>query len=227
MTLIAAFAAFFLAASSPQPAPASENYRAPIAEETRMSLEEVRSRLVAAGIPDAAIRPGTDPDYPEIHMLILSPDDDVLAKADRAAMARLQLDSEYGFDFAKQEQRVAFAPFVVAEMARRDREAAIAALTRDGTLATIPRFDGREPMLAFARRLEGYCGFAPGEALRVIDTMWLEFNPAFVRDSAVAAAAGRSTAPFHCLKRIIDATDLKQHFIGNRGRRRSGPDEAD
>jgi hypothetical protein len=226
MTLIAAFAVSFLAASGPQPAQAGENDRVPIAEETRMSLDEVRSRLVAAGIPDAAIRPGTDPDYPEINVLILSPGDDVLAKADRAAMARLHLDSHYSFDFAAQEQRVAFAPFVVAEMARRDREAAIAALTRDGTLDTIPRYDGRQPMLAFARRLEGYCGFAPGEALRVIDTMWLEFNPAAVRDSAVAAAAGRSTAPFHCLKRIIDATELGLHFIGNRGRRRSSPDEA-
>ncbi|WP_133239227.1 hypothetical protein [Microvirga sp. KLBC 81] len=188
-----------------------------------MDLDEVRSKLVAAGIPATAIRPGKDPDY-DIDILILSPTDQMLAKADRDAMAKLQIDSHYAFDFATEEQRVAFAPFVVAENARRDREAAIAVLSQDGKLDKVPRFDGREPMSAFAHRLEQFCGFEPGEALRVVDLHWLEFNnPSFGRETAVAQAEGRSIESFWCLKRVIDATGLSRHFIGNRFR---NPDDA-
>jgi hypothetical protein len=71
----------------------------------------VRSKFVAAGIPATAIRPDKDPDY-NINILILSPADPMLAKADRAAIARLQIDAKTAFDFPTETQRVAFAPFV-------------------------------------------------------------------------------------------------------------------
>jgi hypothetical protein len=188
-----------------------------------MALDEVRLKLVAAGIPDAAIPPGKAPDD-GIDILVLSPTDQMLATADRAAMAKLHIDSQIAFDFATEKQRVAFAPFLAAEYARRDREAAITALSQEGKLDKVPRFDGKEPMSAFAHRLEQSCGYEPGRALRVVDLHWLEFDtPSLGRETAVAQAEGRSIESFWCLKRVIDATSLGRHFIGNRFR---NPDDA-
>lgn len=92
----------------------------------------------------------------------------MLAQADRDTMAKLQIDSRYTFDFAAQARRVAFAPCAVAERARRDREAANAALSQEGELGPVPRVNGGDPMVVFASRLEQFCGYQPSAALRVV-----------------------------------------------------------
>ena len=52
----------------------------------------------------------------------------------------------------------------------------------------------------------------------MIDGKWLEYNNPMVLDAAVAAANGGGYADFLCVRRIVYATDLGNHFIGNRRR---------
>jgi hypothetical protein len=73
------------------------------------------------------------------------------------------------------------------------------------------------PMVAYARALEHYCGYQPGEALNVVDGQWLEYRHLMV-DKAVEDQDDwdHGMASFKCLVRIVYATDLQPHFIGNR-----------
>ena len=73
-------------------------------------------------------------------------------------------------------------------------------------------------MSAFAPRLEAWCGYKEGQALRVVDGAWVDYQHEMV-DMAVADKDGRASASFDCMKRVVDAsTELRRRFIGNRGR---------
>jgi hypothetical protein len=180
-----------------------------------MQLPELRNELHKLGITDKEISETVEENDVAIFMLTL--DDAKFDKLDKAAMARLQLDSRYRFDLKDREQVRKFAHFSVAENTKRTKAEALRYLARNGEMGKFPRYRDGTPMVAYARALEHYCGYDEGEALNVIDGRWLEYRHRMV-DKAVEDQAGRAhgMASFKCLVRIVYATDLGPHFIGNR-----------
>jgi hypothetical protein len=185
--------------------------------------EELRKRLIAAGIPSEAMTSTLD-DYQE-EVLALKVDQATFDRLDKPKLAKLVLDSRSRFEFVDSVQVRAFAHSVGAETNARDEAKAIAELKARGELDKIPRYHVGDPMRSFANRLETYCGIEPGKALVVEQADWLNWNnEGYPREIAQAGAEGRTAAQlrslesFDCLKRIIDATKVRRHFIGNRGR---------
>lgn len=180
-------------------------------------LPELRRKLDALGITDKEIRETVEENHVPIFLLTL--DDAKFEKLDKVALASLQLDSRYRFDLKDRDQIRKFAHFSVAEGARRKKAAALRYLADNGEMGQFPRYRAGTPMVAYAQALEHYCGYRAGEALNVIDDRWLEYRHRMV-DKAVEDQDGRAQgmASFQCLVRIVYATDLQPHFIGNRGR---------
>ena len=180
--------------------------------------DELKRRLVAAGVPTGAMTPTLD-DYQE-EVLMLKVDRATFARLDQRKLAKLVLDSRYRFEFTDPGQVRAFAQYVGAETNTREKAKAIGELRARGELGKVPRYHAGEPMRSFANRLELYCGIEPGMALLVRDVAWLDWSRSYARATAQAGADGH-TQPlesFDCLKRVIDATEVRRHFIGNRGR---------
>ena len=182
-----------------------------------MQLPQLRKELHALGVTDKEIGETTEEHGVAIFMLTL--DDEKFAKLDKAHLAKLQLDSRYRFELKDQEQVRKFAHFSGAEDAKRKKAEALRYLAKNGEMGRFPVYRPGTPMIAYARALEHYCGYQPGEALKVIDGHWLEYRHHMV-DKAVEDEDGRDhgMASFKCLVRIVYATDLQPHFIGNRGR---------
>ena len=182
-----------------------------------MQLPELRKELHKLGVTDAEIRQTVEEHDVPIFMLTL--DDAKFDRLDKEAMARLQLDSRYRFDLKDQDQVRKFAHFSGAENMRRTKAEALRYLTKNGEMGKFPRYRAGTPMTAYAPALEHYCGYRTGEALNVVDGRWLEYRHRMV-DKAVEDQDGRDhgMASFKCLVRIVYATDLQPHFIGNRGR---------
>ena len=180
-----------------------------------MQLPELRTELHKLGITDQEISETVEENDVPIFMLTL--DDAKFDKLDKAALARLQLDSRYRFDLKDPDQVRKFAHFSVAENTKRTKAEALRYLTKNGEMGKFPRYRDGMPMVAYARALEHYCGYDEGEALNVIDGRWLEYRHRMV-DKAVEDQDGRDhgLASFKCLVRIVYATDLGPHFIGNR-----------
>jgi len=180
-----------------------------------MQLPELREQLHKLGITDKEISETVEENDVPIFMLTL--DDAKFDKLDKAAMARLQHDSRYRFDLKDQEQIRKFAHFSVAENTKRTKAEALRYLAKNGEMGKFPRYREGTPMVAYARALEHYCGYDEGEALNVIDGRWLEYRHRMV-DKAVEDQDGgdHGMASFKCLVRIVYATDLGPHFIGNR-----------
>ena len=176
-------------------------------------LPELKARLHALGVTDANMTLALD-DYEPILMLTLTPAE--YARLDKAALARLELDSRYRLRLNDPQQVHDLARISGADMQARDRAIAQKELADKGEMERFPRFVPGHSMTIYARQLEAYCGYPPDYALRVIDGKWLEYRNQIVFDAAMAGASGRSTANFHCLRRIVYATDLGRHFIGNR-----------
>jgi hypothetical protein len=181
-----------------------------------MRLPELRQRLHALGVSDHAIREVPD-DYGE-PIFLLTPDDATFDRIDKAALAKLELDSRYRLRLTDPEQIRRFGPFNEAETWAREKAIALQQLAQKGETDRIPRYRAGMAMIAYARSLEAYCGYGPGEALRVIDGHWLEYTHRMASDAALRGSRLQSYAPFACVKRVVDATDLGRHFIGNRGR---------
>ena len=189
---------------------------ADLAASPDVRLPELRQRLHALGVADANMAMALD-DYDEpILMLTLTPAQ--YSKLDKATLARLELDSRYRFRLTSPEQSHDLAMISGADLQEREKAIALQELSDKGELARFPRYVPGRSMTIYARQLEAYCGYRPAEALRVIDGKWLEYNNPMVLDSAVSAAHGQSYANFMCLRRIVYATDLRRHFIGNRPR---------
>lgn len=73
-------------------------------------------------------------------------------------------------------------------------------------------------MTAYARSLERNCGYAPGEALNVVEGRWLEYRNAMADRAANEQGSG-ALASFKCIVRIVYATELQPQLIGNHGRK--------
>jgi hypothetical protein len=180
-----------------------------------VQLPELRERLHALGVTDREISETVEENGVPIFMLTL--DDAKFDKLDKAAMARLQLDSRYRLGLKDRDQVRKFAHFSVEENAKREKEEALRYLAKNGEMGRFPVYRPGTPMVAYARALEHYCGYQDGEALNVVDGQWLEYRHLMV-DKAVEDQDGRDhgMASFKCLVRIVYATDLQPHFIGNR-----------
>ena len=180
-----------------------------------MQLPELRTELHKLGITNREISETVEENDVPIFMLTL--DDAKFDRLDKAAMARLQLDSRYRFELKDPNQVRKFAHFSVAENTKREKAEALRYLAKNGEMGKFPRYRQGTPMVAYARALEHYCGYDEGEALNVIDGRWLEYRHRMV-DKAVEDQDGRDhgMASFKCLVRIVYATDLGPPFIGNR-----------
>ena len=178
--------------------------------------EELRKRLNALGIKDSWMKPALEEHGVEIFELRVPPAD--FARLDKDALAKLVLDSRYRFEFVDKDQVREFAFAQGRETRARDKANALKQLADRGQLKTYPRF--REGMLlsAFAPRLEAWCGYKEGQALRVVEDKWVDYQPEMV-NLAVQDKDGRASASFDCMKRVVDAsTELQRRFIGNRRR---------
>ena len=180
-----------------------------------VQLPEVRKELHKLGVTDEEISETVEENDVPIFMLTL--DDAKFDKLDKAALARLHLDSRYRFELKDRDQVRKFAHYSVEENARREKDEALRYLRQNGEMGRFPVYRPGTPMVAYARALEHYCGYDEGEALNVIDGKWLEYRHRMV-DKAVEDEGGRDNgmASFKCLVRIVYATDLQPHFIGNR-----------
>ena len=180
-----------------------------------MQLPELRKELHRLGITDAEISDAVE-DH-GVSTFVLTLDEAKFDKLDKARMAELQHDSRFRFDLKDQDQIRKFAEFSVAEDTKRKKAEALRYLAENGENGRFPRYRDGMPMVAYARTLEHYCGYDDGEALNVVDGRWLEYRHRMV-DKAVEDQDGREhgMASFKCLVRIVYATDLGAHFIGNR-----------
>lgn len=177
---------------------------------------DLRRRLNALGIEDAWMTPAAEENGVEI--LELRVPSTQFAALDHRALAKLRLDSRYRFDFVDKDQAHIAALHHGAEMHERDKAEALKELAERGQLETYPRYREGLSMAAYAPRLEAWCGYEQGQALRVIDGAWVDYQHAMV-DLAVEDDDGRALASFDCMKRVVDAsTELRRRFIGNRGR---------
>ena len=182
----------------------------------KLGIESLQRRLLAMGLRRDEIGLATDDDY-RIELVRLAIGPQRLAELDAKALARLQLESNYRIAFSDPAAERAFGAHAAEEGFRRDQAEAIAELKRYGDWETVPRRRGREAMPLFARRLESWCDYEPGEALGVIDGAWLEYSHEFVDGAVCEATPGRKAAQFDCLRRVVYATELRWNFIGNRG----------
>jgi hypothetical protein len=181
-----------------------------------VQLPELRLKLIDLGVPQPAIRQTTEDHGVEVLSLIL--DGRTFASLDKAALAKLQLDSRYRFDLADPGQSRALAHYSVAEDAARRKQRYWKELAANGEIDIFPRYRPGSDMTAYARSLERYCGYAPGQALNVIEGRWLEYRNAMA-DRAAEETGTRAIASFKCIVRIVYATELQPYFIGNRGRK--------
>ena len=181
-----------------------------------VQLPELRQRLRALGVAEASVGQVID-DYNE-PILTLSLSRAQYEKLDKPALAKLELDSRYRFRLTDPGQIRDFADYSVKEDWAREGAIALQELADKGEMDRFPRYVPGRSMTIYARQLESYCGYGPGEALRVIDGRWLEYNTQMTSDAATGAAEGKSFAGFACVRRIVYATDLGRHFIGNRPR---------
>lgn len=193
-----------------------DRQQADLAASPDVQVPELKERLRALGVTDEAVKPTTD-DYGET-VLQLDLTDAAFDRIDKKSLAKLHLDSRYRFELADPRQVHVFALHSGAEHFAREKAKALRELAEKGETDRIPRYRPGMDMIGYALQLESYCGYGPGDALRVIDGAWLEYTHKMASDAAIASSKKQSWAPFACVKRVVDATDLRRHFIGNRGR---------
>ena len=179
-----------------------------------MKLPELRQRLHALGVTDSNMSTALD-DYDE-PMLMLRFTPAEFERLDLRALGRLELDSLYRFRMVDPSQSHDLALYSGSEGDVREQAIALNELAEKGEMERFPRYVPGHSMTIYARQLEAYCGYGPGDALRVIDGKWLEYNQQMTFDAAMDGANGKGAADFHCVRRIVYATDLRHHFIGNR-----------
>jgi hypothetical protein len=178
--------------------------------------EELHKRLNALGIKDAWMKPALEEHGVEVFELRVPPAN--FAKLDHRALAKLRLDSRYRFDFVEPDQVHTAALYNGAEMHERERAKALKELAERGQLDSYPKYQKGMPVSLFVRKLEAWCGYKKGQALRVIDGNWVDYEHEMV-NLAVSDRDGRASASFDCMKRVVDAsTEFRRRFIGNRGR---------
>ena len=178
--------------------------------------EELRQRLHALGIKDEWMKPAIEEHGVQIFELRVPQSE--FAKLDHRALARLNLDSRYRFDFVDADQIHTAALYHGAEIHEREKAKALRELAERGQLESYPKYRKGMSVSEFAPRLEAWCGYKEGQALRVIVGNWVDYQHEMV-DMAVTDKDGRASASFDCMKRVVDAsTEFRRRFIGNRGR---------
>jgi len=178
--------------------------------------EELRRRLSELGIKDAWMKPALEENGVEVLELRVPKTN--FAKVDHRALAKLRLDSRYRFDFVEPDQIRTAALYQGAEMHEREKAMALKELAERGQLDSYPKYQKGMPISLFAPKLEIWCGYKEGQALRVVDGDWVDYQHAMV-DMDVTDKDGRASASFDCMKRVVDAsTEFRRRFIGNRGR---------
>lgn len=178
--------------------------------------EELRTRLNALGIKDAWMKRAIEEHGVQIFELRVPKED--FAKLDHRALAKLNLDSRYRFEFVEPDQIHTAALYHGAEVHERDKAKALKELAGRGQLDSYPRYQKGMPVSLYAPKLEAWCGYNKGQALRVVDGNWVDYQHAMV-NMAVTDKDGRASASFDCMKRVVDAsTEFRRRFIGNRGR---------
>jgi hypothetical protein len=178
--------------------------------------EDLHRRLNALGMKDAWMKPAIEEHGVEIFELRVPKAD--FAKLDHRALAKLNLDSRYRFEFVEPDQIRTAALYHGAEMHERDQAKALKELAQRGQLDSYPKYSKGMPVSLYAPKLEAWCGYRKGQALRVVDDDWVDYQRAMV-DMAVTDKDGRASASFDCMKRVVDAsTEFRRRFIGNRGR---------
>jgi hypothetical protein len=177
--------------------------------------EELRRRLNTLGINDAWIKSALNENGVEISELRVPKAD--FAVLDHRALAKLKLDSRYRFEFLDPEQIHTAALYHGAELHEREKAKALKELAERGQLDSYPKYQKGMPVSLFVPKLEAWCGYRKGQALRVIDGNWVDYQHEMV-NMAVTDNDGRATASFDCMKRVVDAsTEFRRRFIGNRG----------
>lgn len=178
--------------------------------------DALRHRLNALGIEDKWMTPVVEEHGVDVLQVRVPPVE--FARLDKRALAKLNLDSRYRFEFVDPGQVHAFALYHGAELHEREKAKALKELAERGQANSFPRYREGSAIAVYASRLEAWCGYRSGEALAVIDGAWLNYRHAMVDMAVVEPYNARAVASFDCVKRVVDATDLRRHFIGNRGR---------
>jgi hypothetical protein len=181
----------------------------------KLGLGGLRVRLHALGVKESEIAQVVEPDH-GVTVLQLAFGPDRLRALDSRALADLVLDSNFRLTFA--DPATARAVPVAEEDYRRERLAEVAVLKRHGDWQRVPRQRLGESVASIARRVEHWCDFDPGDALRVIDGAWLDYRHAPVDTAVRELGAGPASDKFDCLRRTVYATQLRRRFIGYRGR---------
>ncbi len=177
---------------------------------------ELRAALKRLGIRENWMTPATEDNG--VAILELRVPDAEFATLDHRALAKLVLDSRYRFEFVDPEQARIAAHHQGAELHVREQATALRELKARGQLDSYPRYEKGMAVSAFAPQLEAWCGYERGQAFRLIDGNWVDYQHAMV-DLAAVDQQGRALASFDCVKRVVDATpELRRRFIGNRGR---------
>ena len=178
--------------------------------------EELHKRLNALGIKDVWMKPAPEEHGVEIFELRVPESD--FAKLDHRALAKLSLDSRYRFEFVAPDQIHTAALYHGAELHERERAKALKELAERGQLDSYPKYQKGMPVSVYAPKLEAWCGYKEGQALRIVNGAWVDYQHEMV-DRAVNDSDGRASASFDCMKRVVDAsTEFRRRFIGNRGR---------
>jgi hypothetical protein len=180
----------------------------------KLGVDGLERALVALDIGRGTFVRVIEPDH-QIEVIELRAAPNALDGATRAALAKLVLDSNFRLTFA--DSRTERAVDVGEELYRREMAKEIAVLKRHGDWARVPRLRPGEPLRLLAHRVEDWCDFDPGHALRVVDGKWLEYTHVPVDEAVIEPVPARATARFDCLRRVVYATQLRRHFIGYRG----------
>ncbi|WP_395623360.1 hypothetical protein [Sphingomonas daechungensis] len=179
--------------------------------------DDLRRRLNALGIKDQWMSPAVEEHGVDIFKIRLPALD--FARLDKRLLAKLLLDSRYRFELADEDQNRELAHYHGAELHERQKATALRELAERRQLNSYPRYREGMAMSAFAPRLEAWCGYEEGQALRVIDGKWVDYQRTMVDLAVKDKSDGRALASFDCMKRVVDATtELRRRFIGNRGR---------
>jgi hypothetical protein len=184
-------------------------------------LPEVRKRLLAMGVPREAITETVEENG--VTVLALRPTAALFDRLDKPMLAKLLLDSRYRFDFVDPKQVSALAQFVGAEDDRRDTARARREIAERGEAEQVPVYRPGTSLTHYAVRLERYCGYQPEQALEVIDAHWLNYRPTMANLAAADRPDAAAAEKFDCMKRAVDALELRRRFIGNRGRQGAEP----
>ncbi|HEX5185161.1 MAG TPA: hypothetical protein VFW19_18655 [Allosphingosinicella sp.] len=181
------------------------------------SHEVARSRIAACGIAPSRIRFVYEPDLQEDTVRIGN--GPAPSHAGLSCLARASLSNVYDIYFDDQSTAKAYQPVNQAVQAAFSRDMDRQWLHSHALLARLPRFttDG-ESVTMFARRLEGYCGVAPGSMLFQLRPNLLTLRREWIEHTI---RSGRSSErPFLCVMHGVGMSGLEEHgvefgFVGN------------